>query len=135
MKKKKEEEGIRDWYKEEKSAVIKGLSKWTVIVFRWKKNNAEFYRVERNPEEMKLKPDQFVRRHEYFNGKLERTYEGWKHSFVEFIDLMDKHNTSPDKVDLEFYSMHMPLQRHEIWLYKKYYLECFGSKQVSRKGG
>lgn len=127
---KKKEEGEQNWYKEEESAIVNRLSKWTAIVFKWKKNNKEFYRVERDPEEMKVKPDQFVRRREYFNGKLKRTYEGWEHSFVEFVDLMDKHNTTPDKVDLGFYTMHMPILRHERWLYTKYYSEFFGSQQT-----
>jgi hypothetical protein len=126
---KRGKENSMDWYKEEESAIINGLSRWTAIVFKWKKNNKEFYRVERDPEEIKTKPDQFVTRREYFNGKLQRTYEGWENSFIEFIDLMDKHNTSPDKVDLGFYSMHMPIKMHERWLYTKYYLELFGSKK------
>jgi len=132
---KKEAEDTRNWYKEEESAIVNGLSKWTAIVFKWKKNNLEFYRVERDPEEMKIKPDQFVRRREYFNGKLKRTYEGWEHSFVEFVDLMDKHNTTPDNVDLGFYSIHMPIQRHERWLYTKYYSEFFASNQAVRAKG
>jgi hypothetical protein len=123
---------IREWYKEEENAVFNGLSKWTSIVFKWVKNNQEFYRVERDPEEMKTKPDQFVTRREYFNGKLKRTYEGWENSFIEFIDLMDKHNTSPDQVDLGFYAMYMPLKMHERWLYTKYYLELFGPKKVPK---
>lgn len=129
MKKGKAKEA-RGWYKEEESAIVNGLSKWITIAFKWRKNNEEFYRVERDLEEMRLKPDQFVKRREYFDGKLKRTYEGWEHSFVEFVDLMDRHNTTPDKVDLGFYSMHMPMQRHERWLYTKYYLEFFESEKV-----
>jgi len=127
---KKAADEIRRWYKEEESAIVDGLSKWTAIVFKWKKTNKEFYRVVRDPEEMKRKPDQFARRREYFNGKLKRTYEGWEHSFVEFVDLMDRYNTSPDAADLRFYSMTMPILRHERSLYTKYYLEFFGSKKA-----
>ena len=122
--------GKRDWYKEEESAIVNELSKWVAIVFKWKKNDQEFYRVEREIKGMKTKQDQFVIRREYFNGKLEREYEGWENSFVEFVDLMDRHNTSPDKVDLSFYSIHMPIKRHERWLYTKYYLDFFGSKKT-----
>ena len=128
--KKKETKDERDWYKEEESAIVNGLSKWIAIVFKWKKDDKEFYRVERDLKGMKTKQDQFVIRREYFNGTLKRKYEGWENSFVEFVDLMDRHDTSPDKVDLGFYSIHMPLKRHERWLYKKYYLEFFGSKDT-----
>ena len=129
---KKTKRDSRDWYKQEESAIVNGLSKWIAIVFKWKKNNEEFYRVERDLKEMKAKQDQFVTRREYFNGKLQRTYEGWENSFIEFIDLMDKHNTSPDKVDLVFYSMHMPIKMHERWLYTKFYLELFGPKKAKK---
>jgi hypothetical protein len=122
----------RSWYKQEESLTIKGSSKWVRIIFRWKKNDREFYRVEKDANEMKTIPDQLVKRREYFDGKLERTYEGWGNSFVEFIDLMDRENTSPDKVSLSFYAMHIPFLRHERWLYTKYYLKFFGSKETAK---
>jgi hypothetical protein len=122
----------RSWYKLEESVTIRGSSKWAKIIFKWKKNDKEFYRVEKDANEMKTIPDQLVKRREYFNGKLERTYEDWGNSFVEFVDLMDRENTSPDKVPLSFYAMHIPFLRHERWLYAKYYLKFFGSKKAEK---
>jgi hypothetical protein len=119
----------RDWYKQEESAIVNGLSKWKAIVFKWQKGDKEFYRVERDVKEMKVKQDQFVTRREYFHGKLKRTYQGWENSFVEFVDLMDQQNTSPDKVDISFYPMHMLIMKRERLLYSKYYLEFFGPKE------
>ena len=127
---KKTQGDSRDWYKQEESAIVNGLSKWTAIVFKWKKNNEEFYRVERDLKEMKTKQDQFVTRREYFNGKLKRTYQGWENSFVEFVDLMDKQNTSPDKVEISFYPMHILIMKRERLLYSKYYLAFFGSQEA-----
>jgi hypothetical protein len=102
------------------------LGVWRASACRWNRilfiiDGQEVYDLKRDPL-IGLSNDNF--RHEFFKGKLVRTYDGWQNCFVEFCGQLDC-QIFPQEENFASAAISLQLSADIAALYQRMYKEMF----------